>query len=130
MNDPTAAAARAGESMGWQLAEWGKVILLETRGRRTGVSRVAAVGFVEEPDGTLLVAASDDYTHWALNLLADPRCRVSREGMTASCVAEPLEGDAHHAAVTALILRYGTPAERLGAGPAFRLRQTGSSHIE
>ena len=28
------------------------------------------------------------------------------------------------AAVTAMILKYGTPAERLGRGPAFRLRRT------
>jgi hypothetical protein len=29
-------------------------------------------------------------------------------------------------AVAALILRYGTPAERLGRGPAFRLTRTAS----
>ena len=43
------------------------------------------------------------------------------EGTLRDCVAERLEGDDHHRAVVALILKYGTPAERLGAGPAFRL---------
>lgn len=36
--------------------------------------------------------------------------------------AERLRGDAANRAVVALILKYGTPAERLGRGPAFRLR--------
>jgi deazaflavin-dependent oxidoreductase (nitroreductase family) len=110
--------------IGAELAAWGKVILLETRGRQTARRRVAPVGFVEEPDGCLLVAATDEHTHWARNLMADPRCRVTRDGATEDRRAEPLEEAARSRAVVALILRYGTPAERLGAGPAFRLRRT------
>jgi hypothetical protein len=37
-------------------------------------------------------------------------------------VAEPLAGAELAAAIRDLILRYGTPAERLGSGPAFRIR--------
>jgi hypothetical protein len=40
-------------------------------------------------------------------------------------IAEPLEGPEAHLVVRELILRYGTPAERLGTGPAFRLRREG-----
>jgi hypothetical protein len=36
-------------------------------------------------------------------------------------VAERIEGENAHRAVRELILRYGTPAERLGQGPVFRL---------
>lgn len=36
--------------------------------------------------------------------------------------AEPIEGPLRNRALRELILRYGTPAEQLGAGPAFRLR--------
>jgi hypothetical protein len=36
--------------------------------------------------------------------------------------AEPLDDREHARAVRELILRYGTPAERLGAGASFRLR--------
>lgn len=79
------------------------------------------VGFVEAPDGSLLVAASDTETHWALNLLAEPRCLVEREGDRLEHRAIPLDERDHHAAVAALIMKYGTPAERLGSGPAFRL---------
>jgi hypothetical protein len=38
-------------------------------------------------------------------------------------VGEPLAGAEANAGIVALILKYGTPAERLGRGPAFRLRQ-------
>lgn len=109
------------DPIGLELAEWGKVILLETRGRTSGDPTVVAVGFVEEPDGSLLVSASSDSTQWARNLLADPHCRVTLEGHARPCRAELLQGSHRNRAIAALILAYGTPAERLGAGPAFRL---------
>jgi deazaflavin-dependent oxidoreductase (nitroreductase family) len=111
----------ADRAIGEELAAWGTVLLLETRGRNSGMPITAAVGFMEQPDGTLLVAANDANSHWARNLLAAPECRGTREGLAMSYLAEPLEGAARNAAVVALILRYGTPAERLGAGPVFRL---------
>jgi deazaflavin-dependent oxidoreductase (nitroreductase family) len=103
------------------LAAWGKVLILETVGRRSGRSRRAAVGFVAEPAGSLLVAANQPLTHWALNLAASPECIVEREGLRRAHRAERLDERARQAAVAALILKYGTPAERLGGGPAFRL---------
>ena len=39
------------------LVAWGRTLRLETRGRVTGRTASAVVGFVERPDGTLLVAA-------------------------------------------------------------------------
>jgi deazaflavin-dependent oxidoreductase (nitroreductase family) len=107
--------------LGEDLAAWGKVILLTTRGRRTGLPRRTAVGFVEEPDGCLLVSAGGSGTHWARNLIADPRCEATRDGRSRAYRASELERDEHVAAVRSLILRYGTPAERLGEGPSFRL---------
>ena len=107
--------------MGVELAAWGRVLLLETRGRRSGRPRVAAVGFVEEPDGSLLIAAGSPETDWARNLVAEPRCRVTFAGREQEAIATPLlDGEAQRA-VVALILRYGTPAEGLGRGPALRL---------
>jgi deazaflavin-dependent oxidoreductase (nitroreductase family) len=114
--------------LGWDLAAWGKVVLLETRGRRSGRLHTTPVGFVEEPDGCLLVAAGDAHTQWAQNLLVQPCCRAAREGRTLGYRAEPLTGSDHHQVVTALILRYGTPAERLGMGPSFRLRPAGPTN--
>lgn len=107
--------------MGERLAQEGRVVMLSTRGRVTGRTTRAAVGFVEEPDGSLLVAASTPETHWARNLAAHPLLFVARSGQSGAYRAEVLEGSDFAAAVTALILRYGTTAERLGRGPAFRL---------
>jgi deazaflavin-dependent oxidoreductase (nitroreductase family) len=103
------------------LTERGLTIRLQTRGRASGRPRWATIGFVEQPDGSLLVAASSADAHWARNLVADPRCSVERAGRHMACVAEPLSGPQAQEAVVGLILRYGTPAERLGGGPAFRL---------
>jgi deazaflavin-dependent oxidoreductase (nitroreductase family) len=109
------------DPIGEELAEWGKVVILETRGRITGGSATAAVGYVQENDGSLLVAASDERTNWARNLAVDPVVRVTREGRSHSYRATALEGAERNSAIAALILTYGTPAERLGAGPTFRL---------
>jgi deazaflavin-dependent oxidoreductase (nitroreductase family) len=106
------------------LAAWGKVVVLETIGRRTGQRRRASIGFVTEPDGSLVVAASTPETQWAMNLLADGHCLVEHEGARLACRALLLDEPERRAAVAALILKYGTPAERLGMGPAFRLVHT------
>jgi deazaflavin-dependent oxidoreductase (nitroreductase family) len=108
-------------AIGRQLAGWGKVALLETRGRVSGRPVTTAVGFVEQPDGTLLVAAGSEEADWALNLRAEPRCVVTIAGDRRSRLAEELEPDERARTVGELILKYGTPAERLGRGPAFRL---------
>ena len=83
----------------------------------------AAVGFAEDTDGSMLIAATEPTTNWALNLEADARCTVTLEGQSFDARAEPIEGAERNAAVAALILKYGTPAERLGRGPVFRLRR-------
>jgi deazaflavin-dependent oxidoreductase (nitroreductase family) len=124
MTDPGADEAPMGagvDPMGAELAAWGRVLLLETRGRRTGLRRLTPVGYVEDPDRSLRIAAGSPDTDWALNLLVDPRCRASVAGVERSFVAETLSGEAAQETVVALILRYGTPAEGLGRGPVFRL---------
>lgn len=103
------------------LAEHGRVVLLTTHGRVSGRPASAAVGFIEEPDGALLVAAGSTNADWALNLTADPDVSASWGGRTRRFRAELLDTDAFAAAIRQLILRYGTPAEGLGSGPAFRL---------
>lgn len=71
----------------------------------------------------MLVAAGSDDTDWGRNLFADPQCVVTVAGERWAGVAEPLEATEAALAVRELILRYGTPAERLGRGPAFRIRR-------
>jgi deazaflavin-dependent oxidoreductase (nitroreductase family) len=111
------------DEVGEQLAGWGKVIRLETRGRTSGRRVEVALGYIEEADGSVLVAAGSSDADWARNLDADPACRVRLADKDwAEATAEPLDAVDSARAVRELILRYGTPAERLGGGPAYRLR--------
>lgn len=109
------------DPVGDELAAWGKVILLTTRGRTSGRPLTVAVGFVEREDGRIDVAAGAPDADWALNLRSDPRCQVGLAGETVEGAARELDGRERALAVRDLILRYGTPAERLGAGPAFAI---------
>jgi len=83
----------------------------------------AVVGFVERVDGTLVVAAGSPDVDWARNLLEEPACRITIAGATWAATARELVGAEHAAAVRDLILRYGTPSENLGSGPAFEVRR-------
>jgi deazaflavin-dependent oxidoreductase (nitroreductase family) len=110
-----------------EMVAHGRVMRIETRGRRSGERRAATVGFVGRADGTYLVAATYG-SHWGENLLADPACRVTVGDRTFDAVATPLEGADHAHAVRELILRYGTPSEGLGRGPSFRLVPVREEH--
>lgn len=110
------------DEFGEQLAGWGKVVTVETRGRVTGRPVEVAVGYLEE-GGDVLVAAGTADADWARNLAADPACRVRLGDDTWPAVADPLAAPESNRVVRDLILKYGTPAERLGRGPVFRLRR-------
>lgn len=110
-----------------ELVALGRVAHLRMHGRVSGEPRSVAVGFVEEPDGSVLVAANAPGSDWAQNLLADPAVSVEIGDRRFEATAEPLERPEHGRAVGGLILRYGTPSEGLGRGPSFRLRPTGGA---
>jgi deazaflavin-dependent oxidoreductase (nitroreductase family) len=109
------------DRIGEELAEWGKVALLETIGRVSGRAVTAAVGFVEEAGGALVVAAGSETSDWAANLRSNPSCTATVGEQTTNYRATEIDGTERNAAITSLILKYGTPAERLGRGPVFRL---------
>ena len=110
-----------GFDIGDQLAGWGTVAMVETRGRVSGQPARAAVGFIEDADGSLLVAAGDPDADWARNLEAEPAGIVTIGERSFRVRAETVAGPDRNAAIAALILRYGTPSEGLGRGPVFRL---------
>jgi deazaflavin-dependent oxidoreductase (nitroreductase family) len=110
-------------SIAEDLTDWGKVVLLETVGRTTGRPARAAVGFIEEAEGSMLVAAGSEDADWALNLRANPACRATIGDKTTRCLADEVDQGDRSRAITGLILKYGTPAEKLGWGPVFRLRK-------
>ncbi|MEP7378690.1 MAG: nitroreductase family deazaflavin-dependent oxidoreductase [Chloroflexota bacterium] len=108
--------------VGEQLAAWGKVAMLETIGRKSGKPVRSAVGFIEEDDGCMLVAAGSDTADWVLNLRVNAKA-IATVGDRSAVYnqAVELEGDERSATLVALILKYGTPSEGLGHGPVFRL---------
>jgi deazaflavin-dependent oxidoreductase (nitroreductase family) len=108
-----------------ELVAWGRVVRIETTGRRSGRTVTVVVGFVDRPGGAVVVAATSPDASWARNLEADPRCRVSIGDRSWAAEARPLKGPEHAAAVRDLILRYGTPSEGLGSGPSFELTPLG-----
>ena len=85
---------------------------------------MVTVGFVDDTvvEGAVMVAAGEPATAWAQNLIEQPACRVQIGDREFDAVAELLQRSDHDRALAAMILRYGTPAEGLGRGPAFRLR--------
>jgi len=107
-----------------ELVASGRFARVETRGTVSGLSRTVTIGFVDDVTvpGAILVAAGTPTTAWAANLAADPACRVELADRSFAAIAEPLEPTDHARAIRELILRYGTPAERLGHGTSFRLR--------
>jgi deazaflavin-dependent oxidoreductase (nitroreductase family) len=110
------------DPVGEQLAAWGKVAMLETIGRKSGNLVKSAVGFIEEDDGCMLVAAGSDTADWVLNLRVNPHSLATVGDKSAVYnQAIELDGDERSAILVALILKYGTPAEGLGHGPVFRL---------
>ena len=112
----------AAREIGAELAEWGKVALLETTGRKSGKPITTAVGFVEGDDGAILIAAGSDASDWALNLRAHSHCRVTIADRVGQYLANEMDEGAERSGVLVdLVLKYGTPAERLGRGPVFRL---------
>jgi hypothetical protein len=82
------------------------------------------VGYVAEPDGSILVAAGAPDSSWASNLLATPEVEVTIGGRTFAGLADVLDdGDPRRGRVVReLILRSGTPSEGLGSGPIFSIR--------
>jgi deazaflavin-dependent oxidoreductase (nitroreductase family) len=94
------------------------------RGRRSGEQRAVTVGFVDEPDGSILVAAGSLDRAWAVNLLDDPVVEVEAGGRAFTGEAEVLDDrdPRRGRAVRELILRFGTPSEGLGSGPIFVIR--------
>jgi deazaflavin-dependent oxidoreductase (nitroreductase family) len=112
-------------SMEDELVRSGRFVRLGIRGRRSGETRSVNVGFVEEPDGSLIVAAGTPDASWALNLLATPDCTVTIGERTSLAQAEPLDDDdpRRGRVVRELFLRYGTPSEGLGSGLIFVIRR-------
>jgi deazaflavin-dependent oxidoreductase (nitroreductase family) len=80
-------------------------LLLETKGARSGLPRQAALGYLEEGDGSWLVIASMAgaayHPAWLYNLARDPEATIQfKDGPSIPVRAETLEGADAEAAWT------------------------------
>jgi hypothetical protein len=116
-----ATSSEGRDAMEAELVESGRFVRIATR-RSSGTRRTVTVGFVPESDGAILVAAGSPDAAWAADLLAEARAEVTVGDRSWPVEAEPLERVEAGRTVREMILRYGTPAESLGSGRAFRLR--------
>lgn len=91
----------------------------------THPTTAVTVGFVELPDGTILVAATAPDARWARLLSAAARARfvVGRRSFDVTASELPPSDPRRGAAIRDLILRYGTPSESLGRGAVFCLER-------
>jgi deazaflavin-dependent oxidoreductase (nitroreductase family) len=76
-----------------------RLLLLTTRGRRTGEARTTPMMFHRADDGRLLVIASNagaaEDPQWFRNLVADPAVTVEIGDERYAATAAPLSGDDH-----------------------------------
>ncbi len=115
-------AQQVNRIIGEQMAASGRMAMIETTGRRSGLPRRTPVGYVQNADGSVWLGAGRAESQWPRNLLANPRCRVKVGRRELPYSATPLEGEARDRAVAAIHAKYGGPALRVGTGPVFQLR--------
>ena len=103
----------------------GRYVRLEI-GSAPGPRRIVTVGFVEFGDGALLVAAGSPDARWAAALGDSGEAIVTTGTRQFRAFATILDEDDpdRGRTIRELILRYGTPSERLGQGHVFRLAPT------
>jgi deazaflavin-dependent oxidoreductase (nitroreductase family) len=97
----------------------GRLCVLETRGRRSGKPREAALDYADAPSGGIWIAAGwARSTAWYLNLLSEPHVRVTLEGRSrdgiATTVADPVE---RLRAIRAILVASGFVARLYGYDP-------------
>ncbi|MFI7598926.1 nitroreductase/quinone reductase family protein [Actinoplanes sp. NPDC049681] len=85
------------------------LLLLTTRGRKSGEQRTSPMMYVDD-DGRLLVIASNagaaDHPQWYRNLLADPAVTVELPGRTFQARATPLTGEEYEQAWARIARQY------------------------
>lgn len=94
INRATIARFRAGEELG-QGMHRERILLLTTRGRRTGQPRTSPMMFHRDGDRLLVIASNmgaPRHPAWYLNLEAEPKVTVELADTSYDAVATPLAG--------------------------------------
>ncbi len=86
------------------------VLLLTTRGRRSGQQRTAPVLFRADGERLVVIGSNAGYAHepaWSLNLKADPICEVQVRGERRNTRARVAEGEEREELWRAMNDQYG-----------------------
>jgi deazaflavin-dependent oxidoreductase (nitroreductase family) len=99
----------------------GYLMILRTRGRKSGVMRDAPLGYTIVDDHVYCVAGFGRPAHWFQNLLADPHVEVILPGRSFSGLAEEVVDPDERRRVMAPLLRsMGVIAAMFGMGNPWR----------
>jgi deazaflavin-dependent oxidoreductase (nitroreductase family) len=99
----------------------GYLMILRTRGRRSGEMRDAPLGYTVEGEYVYCMAGFGRSSHWFQNVLADPQVEVILPGRAFSGVAEEVtDVDERRRAVAPLLRSMGLIAASFGMGNPWR----------
>jgi deazaflavin-dependent oxidoreductase (nitroreductase family) len=99
----------------------GYLMILRTRGRKSGEMRDAPVGYTIVGEHVYCVAGFGRPTHWFQNVLADPRVEVILPGRSFSGLAEEVvDPDERRSVMAPLMRSMGVIAGMLGMGNPWR----------
>jgi deazaflavin-dependent oxidoreductase (nitroreductase family) len=99
----------------------GYLMILRTRGRKSGEMRDAPLGYTIVGDGVYCVAGFGRPTHWFQNVLADPHVEVILPGRAFSGLAEEVtDGDERRRVLAPLLRSMGVVAGMVGMGNPWR----------
>ena len=99
----------------------GYLMILRTRGRKSGEMRDAPLGYAIFGERVYCIAGFGRRTHWLQNVLADPRVEVILPGRSFSGLAEEVTDETERRLVLAPLMRsMGPIAAMMGLGNPWR----------
>jgi len=115
--------ARTFNSIGGSfMALGGRVGILATTGAKTGQRRTAPLGFVQRPDGSVLIGSGTKESRgWTVNLKANPACSFKIKGTEGRYRAALVPADQRDEALAEFKAKMGSFAERADWGDLFVL---------
>ncbi len=100
----------------------GYLMMLRTRGRKSGEMRDAPLGYIIQGDAVYCIAGFGRQTNWLLNIHENPRVEVILPGRSFSGVAEEVTDEAERLAVLPPLLRsMGLVVGSLGMGNPWKM---------
>lgn len=100
----------------------GYLMILRTRGRRSGEMRAAPLGYTIVGDAVYAMAGFGRQTHWLKNIQAEPRVEVILPGRSFSGIAEEVTDAAERLRVLPPLLRsMGGGAAAMGMGNVWQM---------